>query len=147
MYNPSPFLISSAALTSIFSFFFGGYFHERQKVYRLWIQHRAFGVAIPNEDEKKRLCVELEAKDRVFRQAKGLLKILLLTLCIEYVVFHLYSFKYIMSGSPFYEADARHTYLWFSIIISFIVLINIFEMFYIIVAINRKNSFPYFKVR
>ena len=87
-----------------------------------------FGVEIRTDDEKRKLCGELEARDRVFRQAKGLLKILLLTLCIEYVVFHMYSSRYIMTGSPFYEADAPHTYMWFSIIIGVIVLINIFEM-------------------
>lgn len=147
MYNPSPFLISSAALTSIFSFFFGGYFHERQKVYRLWIQHRAFGVESKTDEEKRLLCGEFEAKDRVFRQAKGLLKILLLTLCIEFVVFHCYSFKYIMGNSPFYEVDAQHTYIWYSIIIGVIVLINIFEMAYIKVSIDRKKNFPYFTFR
>ena len=36
MYEPGAFLISSAALTSIFSFFFGGYFRERERAYRLW---------------------------------------------------------------------------------------------------------------
>ena len=147
MYNPSPFLISTAALTSIFSFFFGGYFHERQKAYRLWIQYRAYGVEILSEEEKKMLCSELETKERVFRQAKGLLKILLFTLCFEFVVFQFYSLKYIRAGSSFFEPDALHTYFWFSAIIGIIVLINIFEMVYILVAVAKTDHFPYFKLR
>jgi hypothetical protein len=147
MYNPSPFLISTAALTSIFSFFFGGYFHERQKAYRLWIQYRAYGVEILTEKEKKVLCSELETKERVFRQAKGLLKILLFTLCFEFIVFQFYSFKYIMVNSSFYQPDTLHTYIWFSAIIGIIVLINIFEMVYILVAVARSDTFPYFKLR
>ena len=147
MYNPSPFLISTAALTSIFSFFFGGYFHERQKAYRLWIQYRAYGVERMTDQEKKILCSELEAKERVFRQAKGLLKILLFTLCIEFVVFQFYSWEYIMLNSPFYMPDAFHTYVWYNTIIGIIVLINCIEMLYIKVAVSRLNRFPYIKFR
>jgi hypothetical protein len=36
MYRPGAFLISTAALTSIFSFFFGGYYRERERAYRFY---------------------------------------------------------------------------------------------------------------
>ncbi len=90
MYNPSPFLISSAALTSIFSFFFGGYFREREKACRYLIGYLAYDVEPGCETETRSLCAELESKDRVFRQAKDLLLILLLTLFVEFVVFQFY---------------------------------------------------------
>ncbi|MFC1524135.1 hypothetical protein ACFL6N_05020 [Thermodesulfobacteriota bacterium] len=147
MYTPSPFLISSAALTSIFSFFFGGYFQEREKAYRLWIRFMAYNSEVDCEKQTHNLCAELESKDRVFRQAKGLLKILLLTLVIEYVVFHFYSLKYILETSPYFEPDALHTYICFSILIGIIVLINGFEMFYIVVAISISSRFPFFNFR
>ena len=73
MYNPGPFLISSAALTSIFSFFFGGYFRERERAYRLWLMVVAYGKEIPSEKERIDICSELESRDRMFYQAKGLL--------------------------------------------------------------------------
>ena len=147
MYNPSPFLISSAALTSIFSFFFGGYFREREKAYRYWISYLAYDVDHSCEDEVKLLCAEFEAKDRVFRQAKVLLLILLLTLFIEFVVFQFYSLPFIRAGSPLHEVGAMHSYIWFSTMIGIIVLINFLEMLYIWVAVSASSSFPFFKLR
>lgn len=47
MYKSAAFLISSAALTSIFSFFFGGYFRERERACRLWLMIVAYGKEIP----------------------------------------------------------------------------------------------------
>ncbi|MCK4840231.1 MAG: hypothetical protein KAS94_15600 [Desulfobulbaceae bacterium] len=147
MYNPSPFLISSAALTSIFSFFFGGYFREREKAYRYWIRYLAYDVDLGREDEVKSLCAELESKDRVFRQAKGLLLILLLTLFIEFVVFQFYSLQFVMESSPLYEPGALHTYIWFCTMIGVIVFINFLEMLYIWVAISPRKGFPFFRLR
>ena len=95
MYHPSPFLISSAALTSIFSFFFGGYFQEREKAYRLWIRFIGYDTVIDEEEEAKRICAELESKNRVLQQAKGLLKILLLTIVADFLAFQVYSQKYL----------------------------------------------------
>ena len=69
MYKPAAFLISSAALTSIFSFFFGGYFRERERAYRLWLMIVAYGKEIPTEREKINICSELESRDRMFYQA------------------------------------------------------------------------------
>ena len=147
MYNPSPFLISSAALTSIFSFFFGGYFREREKAYRYWIRYLAYDVEHSCEEEIKSLCAEFESKERVFRQAKGLLMILLLTLFIEFVVFQFYSLPFIREGAPHYEPGAMHSYLWFCAMIGIIVLINFLEMLYIWVAVSPSSSFPYFRLR
>ena len=66
MYKPGAFLISSAALTSIFSFFFGGYYRERELAYRLWLMFVAYGKEIPSDDEKLDICSELESRDRMF---------------------------------------------------------------------------------
>lgn len=147
MYTPGPFLISSAALTSIFSFFFGGYFKEREWAYRLWIRFMAYDADFGTEDEQKAICAELESKERVYRQAKILLILLLCTLLIEFVVFQFYSLKYITVGSPYHEPDAFNTYIYFNIIIGFIVLINAIELIFISVAIKRTSQFPYFKFR
>ena len=147
MYNPSPFLISSAALTSIFSFFFGGYFREREKAYRYWIGYMAYDLGHSCEEEIKSLCAEFESKERVFRQAKGLLLILLFTLFTEFVIFQFYSQQFICETSPLYEPGAMHTYIWFSTMIGIIVLINFMEMLYIWVAFSRSTSFPYFRLR
>lgn len=147
MYNPSPFLISSAALTSIFSFFFGGYFREREKAYRYWIRYLAYDVDLGCEDEVKALCSELESKDRVFRQAKVLLLILLLTLFVEFVVFQFYSLPFIQPSSPLYEPGAMHSYTWFCAMIGIIVFINFLEMLYIWVAVASSKSFPFFRLR
>lgn len=51
MYKPGAFLISSAALTSIFSFFFGGYYRERERAYRLWLMFVAYGKKMPSDPE------------------------------------------------------------------------------------------------
>jgi len=143
MYSPEPFLISSAALTSIFSFFFGGYFKEREKAYQLWIRFIGYEAVMDDEVEAKQLCAELESKERVFRQAKGLLKILFLTILADCLVFHWYSYGYLQPHSPYFEADAFHSYIGFSTIIGIIVLINCIELFYIEVAWARKSRFPY----
>ncbi|MEJ2673404.1 MAG: hypothetical protein P8168_14665 [Deltaproteobacteria bacterium] len=50
MYNPSPFLICAAALTSVFSFFFGSYFTEREVAYRMWIRMIAYNARETSED-------------------------------------------------------------------------------------------------
>jgi hypothetical protein len=83
----------------------------------------------------------------VFRQAKGLLAILLLTLFIEFVVFQFYSQPYIRQSSPFYEADGWSTYLCFTTVIGCIVLINFLEMLYIWVAFSPHSRFPFFRLR
>jgi predicted nucleic acid-binding Zn ribbon protein len=147
MYNPSPFLICAAALTSIFSFFFGGYFLEREIAYRLWIRLLAYDGKISSEDERKSICAEIESKERLFRQTKGLLWMMLLTLICLFVIFQFYSFKYINEASPFYQPDSYHTYFWFSAIIGIIILINCLEMLYINVGMERVEKFPYFRFR
>ena len=96
MYRPGAFLISSAALTSIFSFFFGGYYRERERAYRLWLMFVAYGKEPPPDDEKIDICSELESRDRMFYQAKGLLGILLLTIGLSYLIFQIYSFYFIL---------------------------------------------------
>lgn len=147
MYSPAPFLISSAALTSIFSFFFGGYFKEREKAYQLWIRFIGYEAVMDDEVEAKQLCAELESKERVFRQAKGLLKILFLTILADCLAFHWYSYGYIHPDSLFYEPDAFHAYLGFSTIIGIIVLINCIELIYIRVAWARLPHFPFWGFR
>ena len=147
MYNPSPFLITSAALTSVFSFFFGGYFVEREMAYRLWIKLLAYQVEIRPAEERKSICAEMESKERMFRQSKGLLWLILVTLIIEFVVFQFYSFKYIDAASPFYHPDSYHTYFWFTVIIGIITLINCLEMLYINVGVEKVEKFPYFRFR
>ena len=52
MYKPSAFLITAAALTSIFSFFFGGYYKERERAYWFWLTIVAYGKELTSEDEK-----------------------------------------------------------------------------------------------
>lgn len=147
MYKPAAFLISSAALTSIFSFFFGGYFRERERAYRLWLMIVAYGKEIPTEREKINICSELESRDRMFYQAKGLLGILLLTIGIAYLVFQLYSFCYIFRSSPLYQPGAFTDYRWYNTIIGFIVMINCLELLYIRVAVDRTQRFPFFRIR
>lgn len=147
MYEPSPFLISSAALTSIFSFFFGGYFKEREEAYQLWIRFIGYEAVMDDEGEAKRLCAQLESKERVFRQARGLLRILFLTIFLDCVVFHLYSYRYIHPASPLFEPDAMHSYLWFSTIIGVIVLINCLELLYIQMAWTVSFTFPFVRLR
>lgn len=147
MYRPAAFLISSAALTSIFSFFFGGYFRERERAYRLWLMIVAYGKEIPSGKERIDICSELESRDRMFYQAKGLLGILLLTIGLAYLVFQIYSLCYIFQSSPLYQPGAFTDYLWFNTIIGFIVMINCLELLYIRVAVNRIKEFPFFKIR
>jgi len=147
MYNPGAFLISSAALTSIFSFFFGGYFRERERAYRLWLKFVAYGKEIPSENEKIDICSELESRDRMFYQAKGLLGILLLTIALAYLVFQIYSFYYIFKSSSLYQPGAFTEYVWFNTIIGFIVMINCLELLYIRVAVDRAEKFPFFRIR
>ncbi|MGB2928305.1 MAG: hypothetical protein WBB70_05260 [Desulfobacterales bacterium] len=147
MYKPAAFLISSAALTSIFSFFFGGYFRERERAYRLWLMIVAYGKEIPSEKERIDICSELESRDRMFYQAKGLLGILLLTIGLAYLVFQIYSFCYIFQSSPLYHPGAFTDYLWFNTIIGFIVMINCLELLYIRVAVDRTEKFPFFRIR
>ena len=147
MYNPSPFLICAAALTSIFSFFFGGYFLERESAYRLWIRLMAYDGEIGSEEERKSLCAEMESKERMFRQSKGLLWLILLTLICEFVVFQFYSFKYINEASPLYRSDSFHTYVWFTAIIGVITFINCVEMLYINVELELGRKFPYIRFR
>jgi hypothetical protein len=147
MYKPAAFLISSAALTSIFSFFFGGYFRERERAYRLWLMIVAYGKEIPSEEERIDICSELESRDRMFYQAKGLLGILLLTIGLAYLVFQVYSFRYIFQSSPLYQPGAFTDYLWFNTIIGFIVMINCLELLYIRVAVDKTEKFPFFRIR
>jgi hypothetical protein len=147
MYKPAAFLISSAALTSIFSFFFGGYFRERERAYRLWLMIVAYGKELPSEKERIDICSELESRDRMFYQAKGLLGILLLTIGLAYLVFQIYSFCYIFKCSSLYQPGAFTDYLWFNTIIGFIVMINCLELLYIRVAVDRIEKFPFFKIR
>ncbi|MBW2054431.1 MAG: hypothetical protein JRI29_01810 [Deltaproteobacteria bacterium] len=147
MYKPAAFLISSAALTSIFSFFFGGYFRERERAYRLWLMVVAYGKELPSEKERIDICSELESRDRMFYQAKGLLGILLLTIGLAYLVFQIYSFRYIFPSSPLYQPGAFTDYIWFNTIIGFIVMINCLELLYIRVAVDRTEKFPFFKIR
>jgi hypothetical protein len=147
MYRPAAFFISSAALTSIFSFFFGGYFRERERAYRLWLMIVAYGKELPSEKERIDICSELESRDRMFYQAKGLLGILLLTIGLAYLVFQIYSFCYIFQSSSLYQPGAFTDYLWFNTIIGIIVMINCLELLYIRVAVNRIEKFPFFKIR
>ncbi|MEA1949405.1 MAG: hypothetical protein U9N83_19160 [Thermodesulfobacteriota bacterium] len=147
MYEPGAFLISSAALTSIFSFFFGGYFRERERAYRLWLKFVAYGKEMPSENEKIGICSELESRDRMFYQAKGLLGILLLTIGLAYLVFQIYSFCHILKSSSLYQPGAFTEYVWFNTIIGFIVMINCLELLYIRVAVDRTEKFPFFRIR
>jgi hypothetical protein len=150
MYAPEPFLISTAALTSIFSFFFGEYFRQREEIYRLWIKVFAYDYRDSDEeteDEIKELCSFCESKERMFRQAKNLLRIMLLTLILCYVVFHFYSIKYFWPTSPLREVGAFHTYFWYSLIISIILLINCLEIMYIVFTLDTTDRFPFLKLR
>jgi hypothetical protein len=147
MYEPGAFLISSAALTSIFSFLFGGYFHERERAYRLWLKFVAYGKEIPSKKERIDICSELESRDRMFYQAKGLLGILLLTIGLAHLVFQIYSFCYIFKSTPFYQPGAFTDYLCFNTIIGFIVMVNCLELLYIRVAMDRTEKFPFIRIR
>jgi hypothetical protein len=147
MYNPGAFLICSAALTSIFSFFFGRYYRERERAYRFWLKFVAYGKGLPSNDEKIDICSELESRDRMFYQAKGLLGILLLTIGISYLVFQIYSFCFIFKPSPLFDPSSFVEYKWFNTIIGFIVMVNCMELLYIRVAMDRTNKFLFFRIR
>ena len=147
MYDPSAFLISTTALTSIFSFFFGGYFRERERAYRLWLRFVAYDKKITVAEARIDICSELESLDRMFFQVKGLLAILLLTIILAYIVFQFYSFRYVYPGSSLYDPGALSDYLSFNTIIGCIVLINCLELLYIRVAVDRISSFPFFRFR
>ena len=147
MYDPSAFLISITALTSIFSFFFGGYYQEREKAYRLWLKFVAYDKNPPVDFERIDICSALESRDRMFFQAKGLLIILLFTIILSYAVFQIYSLKYILPSSPLHDPNAFSDYLCFNTIIGCIVMINCLELLYIKVAVSRISHFPFFKLR
>jgi uncharacterized membrane protein len=147
MYKPAAFLISITALTSIFSFFFGGYYRERERAYRLWLMFVAYGQKSPKDEEKLCICSELESRNRMFFQAKGLLLILLLTIFIDFIVFQYYSMPYLFQDSARYQVGAFEEYLCFSTIMGCIVMINFLEIIYIQVAINKTERFPFFKLR
>jgi hypothetical protein len=147
MYEPSAFLISSAALTSIFSLFFGSYYRERERGYRFWLMFVAYGREVASQNEKIDICAELESRDRMFSQARGLLGILLLTIGLAYIVFQLYSLHYLFKSSPLYEPGAFTKYVWFNAIIGFIVMINCLELMYIRIAFDRTETFPFFRIR
>jgi len=147
MYKPAAFLISSAALTSIFSFFFGTYYKERERAYRFWLMFVAYGKEVASKNEKIDICAELESKDRMYHQAKGLLGILLITIALAYLVFQIYSFCYIFKSSPLYEPGAVTDYIWFNTIIGLIVMINCLELLYIRIAFDRTENFPFFRIR
>ena len=120
---------------------------ERESAYRLWIKLLAYDGQISSEDERKSICAEMESKERMFRQTKGLLWMILLTLICEFVVFQFYSLKYIDEASPFYRPDSYHTYFWFTAIIGVLTIINCLEMVYINVGVERREKFPYFRFR
>ena len=147
MYNPAPFMISITALTSIFSFFFGGYYRERERSYRLWLKYVAYEKNLPSAEERIDICAELESRDRVFTQAKGLLSILLLTIILAYLVFQIYSLKYIQISSPLHSPSAFSDYLCFNTIIGAIVMINCLELLYIRVAVVWTAKLPFFTLR
>jgi hypothetical protein len=148
MYNPSAFLIASAALTSIFSFFFGGYYQNRDNVYALWVRVVAYGADFSSEEEEARaICGELESKERLLKQAKGLLAIIVITLIAEFLVFQVYSFPYVSPLSPKFSHEAYHNYRWYNTIIGIIILINCLEMLYIRVAVDYSPKFPFFRLR
>lgn len=140
-------MISITALTSIFSFFFGGYYRERERAYRLWLMFVAYGEKQPGNAEKVCICSELESRNRMFFQAKGLLVILLITIALDFIVFQCYSQPYISENSALYQPGAFKEYIWFSVIMGGIVMINCLELAYIQVAFNRTERFPFFRIR
>ncbi len=147
MYKPAAFLISSAALTSIFSFFFGSYYIERKRAYHLWLKYVAYGKEITCPDENIDVCAELESRDRMFNHARGLLGILLITIGLDYLIFQIYSMHYIFPASSNFTPTAFTDYIWFNTIIGCIVMINCLELLYIRIAFHRIKRFPYFKIR
>jgi hypothetical protein len=147
MYEPSAFLIAAAALTSIFSFFFGMFFRERELTYRMWIKFEAYGATPLSGDEKKEFCAELESRRRMYYYFKGITGILLMTLIIEFVIFQFYSLAYINPASRLYDLDAFHSYLWYNSGVGIIVIINCLEILYMRVTVERSARFPYIRLR
>jgi hypothetical protein len=107
----------------------------------------AYGKEITSKNEKIGICSELESRDRMFYQAKGLLGILLLTIALAYLVFQIYSLCYIFQSSLLYEPGVFTEYVWFNTIIGFIVMINCLELLYIRVAVDRTEKFPFIRIR
>lgn len=147
VYSPAAYLIAAAALTSIFCFFFGAFFQEREITYRMWIKYVAYGATPLSGDEKKDLCAELESRRRTYYYFKGITAILLLTLIIEFVVFQFYSHRFTDSASPFFHPGAFHSYRWYNTAIGVIVLINCVEILYMRVKAEYIGRFPYIKLR
>ena len=112
VYSPAAYLIAAAALTSIFCFFFGVFFQEREITYRLRIKYVAYGATPLSGDERKELCAELESRRRTYYYFKGITAILLLTLIIEFIVFQFYSYPFVHFKSPFCHPGALHSYRW-----------------------------------
>jgi hypothetical protein len=147
VYSPAAYLIAAAALTSIFCFFFGAFFQEREITYRMWIKYIAYGAEPLTGDEKKGFCAELESRRRTYYYFKGITAILLLTLIIEFVVFQFYSYRFIDPGSPLYHPGAFHSYRWYNTAIGVIVIINCVEIIYMRVKAEYLGQFPYIKLR
>jgi hypothetical protein len=147
LYSPAAYLIAAAALTSIFCFFFGAFFQEREITYRMWIKYVAYGAAMLSGDERKDFCAELESRRRTYSYFKGITAILLLTLIIEFVVFQFYSYRFIDPRSAFYHPGAFHSYRWYNTAIGIIVIINCVEILYMRVTAQLSKRFPYIKLR
>ena len=147
VYSPAAYLIAAAALTSIFCFFFGAFFQEREITYRLWIKYIAYGAKPLSGDERKDFCAEMESRRRTYYYFKGITAILLLTLLIEFVVFQFYSYRFIDVRSSFYHPAAFHSYRWYNTAIGAIVIINCLEILYMRVTAELSKSFPYIKLR
>ncbi len=147
MYNPAAFLISLTALTSIFSFFFGGYFRERERAYQLWLKYVAYGHEKPKGCDNIEICAELESKNRMFFHAKGLLLILIIPIILDFVVFQFYSYQFLCSESSYYDPLVFKEYICFTIIMGIIVIINGLELVYIQVAFTKISHFPFLKLR
>jgi hypothetical protein len=147
VYSPAAYLIAAAALTSIFCFFFGAFFQEREITYRMWIKYIAYGATPLSGDERKDFCAELESRRRTYYYFKGITAILLLTLIIEFVVFQFYSYRFLDPGSPFYHPGAFHSYRWYNTAIGVIVIINCVEIIYMRVKAEYIGQFPYIKLR
>ncbi|MEN8141335.1 MAG: hypothetical protein ABFR97_08955 [Thermodesulfobacteriota bacterium] len=147
MYEPAAFLISITALTSIFSFFFGGYFRERERAYRLWLKYVAYDHARPSGSEAVELCAELESKNRMFFHAKGLLTILIITIILDFMAFQLYSHQFACPAGGSYDPRAVRPYYLYSLIMGIIVFINVLELAYIQIAVVPSHKFPFFTLR
>ncbi len=147
MYNPAAFLISITALTSIFSFFFGGYFHERERAYHLWLKYVAYGQIKAEDFDHTEVCAELESKNRMFYHAKGLLRILIIPIILDFIAFQYYSYQFLKPGTAVSDPLIFKEYLCFTAIMGIIVIINGLELIYIQVAVMRTSRFPFFKLR